>query len=135
MLARRLIHVLEIPMRNRYFSSLARFSFAIKTAAYFSILTGTTASFGHVVLAEQAAVANTSYRATLRVGHGCEGSPVTAVRVTIPDGFQGAKPMPHGGWVLTTLVGKFDEPYDNHGKSITTALLEIIDSSATGHAH
>jgi uncharacterized protein YcnI len=76
-------------------------------------------------LADQAALANTSYRATLRVGHGCEGSPVTAIRVTIPDGFQGAKPMPHPGWVLTTKVGKLDKPYDDHGKQITEGLLEV----------
>lgn len=107
-------------MRN-----ICTFASAIKYAAYFSILTGTSASFGHVVLADQAALANTSYRATLRVGHGCEGSPITAVRVIIPEGFRGAKPMPHAGWVLSTKVGKLSKPYDDHGKTITEGLQEV----------
>ncbi len=84
-----------------------------------------SASFSHVVLADQAALAGTSYRATLRVGHGCEGSPVTALRVTIPAGFVGAKPMPKAGWVLSTRVGKLDQPYDDHGKQVTEGLLEV----------
>jgi len=84
-----------------------------------------SSSFSHVVLADQAALANTSYRATLRVGHGCDGSPVTALRVIIPAGFTGAKPMPKAGWVLSTKVGKLDKPFDDHGKLVTEGLLEV----------
>ena len=97
----------------------------IKIVASYALLTWATASFSHVVLQDQAALANTSYRATLRVGHGCDGSPVTALRVTIPAGFKGAKPMPKAGWVLSTKVGKLDQPFDDHGKQITEGLLEV----------
>ncbi|MBK6387090.1 MAG: DUF1775 domain-containing protein [Rhodoferax sp.] len=55
-----------------------------------------SSSFSHVVLADQAALAGTSYRATLRVGHGCDGSPVTAVRVTIPSRFSGRQTHAQG---------------------------------------
>ena len=63
-----------------------KFSIATKSVASYAMLMWATASFSHVVLQDQAALANTSYRATLRVGHGCDGSPVTALRVTIPAG-------------------------------------------------
>jgi uncharacterized protein YcnI len=52
----------------------------------------------HIVLDVQSAVAGSFYRGAFRVGHGCDGSPVTQVIVTIPEGVQGAKPMPKAGW-------------------------------------
>ncbi|MEI6733800.1 MAG: YcnI family protein [Comamonadaceae bacterium] len=93
-------------------------------AACALLLSGTTA-LAHVVLGEPAALANTSYRATLRVGHGCDGSPVTALRVTIPDGFSGAKPMPKAGWILSIKLAKLAKPYSSHGKTITEDVAEI----------
>jgi len=54
------------------------------------------------MLQDPAAAAGAGYRATLRVGHGCEGAPTTEIRVTIPAGFNGAQPMPKPGWTLST---------------------------------
>ena len=65
-----------------------------------------TASWAHITLADQAALAGTGYRATLRVGHGCDGSPTTAVRVSVPAGLRGAKPMPKPGRSEERRVGK-----------------------------
>jgi periplasmic copper chaperone A len=104
------------PMKN---------SFAIKILALCSALTWAGASFGHIVLADQAALAGTSYRATLRVGHGCEGAPINAIRVTIPAGLQGAKPMPKPGWTLTIKTAKLAKPYTSHGKQISEDVSEI----------
>jgi len=84
-----------------------------------------SSSFSHAVLNDPAALAGTGYRAAVRIGHGCEGSPVTAVRVTIPEGFLGAKPMPKAGWVVATKVGKLAKPYDDHGKQVTEGVTEI----------
>ena len=81
--------------------------------------------FGHIVLSEPAALANTSYRATFRVGHGCDGSPTTAIRVQMPEGFQGAKPMPHAGWTLAVREEKLAKPYKNHGKDVTQDVVEV----------
>ena len=84
-----------------------------------------TASFAHVVLQDGAAAANTSYRATFRVGHGCDGQSTTAMRVTIPAGFNGAQPMPKAGWTLSTKIGPLAAPYESHGKKYTEGVLEI----------
>ena len=100
-------------------------SFAIKTAAACAAALCASSSFAHVSLADQAALASTYYRATLRIGHGCEGSPITALRVTVPAGFQDAKPMPKAGWLLAIKSGKLDKPYDDHGKQITEGVTEI----------
>ena len=88
-------------------------------------------ALSHVVLSDQAALAGTSYRATLRVGHGCEGSPTTAIKVIMPAGFRGAKPMPKAGWVLSVTLGKLDKPYDDHGKPVTEGVTAITWTAAS----
>ncbi len=96
-------------------------------AATFTIalLAAASSSFGHVVLAEPTAPTNASYRATFKVGHGCEGSPITAIKVTIPAGFRGAKPMPKAGWTLSVKVDKLAKPYSSYGKEVTQDVTEI----------
>lgn len=99
--------------------------FAIQFIAAFAVFTGATASFAHVTLLEGAAAAATGYRATLRVGHGCDGASTTGMRVTIPAGFNGAQPMPKPGWTVSTRVGMLAEPYESHGTKYTQGVLEI----------
>jgi periplasmic copper chaperone A len=99
--------------------------FAIKLLATCAVLTGASGTFAHVTLLEGAAAAGASYRATLRVGHGCEGRPTVGMRVTIPAGFNGAQPMPKPGWTLATKVGKLVQPYTSHGTTTTDGVLEI----------
>lgn len=89
------------------------------------MVAGASASFAHVVLQDGAAAAGASYRAVLRVGHGCDGSATTGMRVTIPAGFNGAQPMPKAGWTVVTKVGKLEQPYESHGKKFTDGVLEI----------
>ena len=103
--------------------SSVRFSGAVALAIY-GALVGASAS-AHVVLQDPAAAAAASYRATFRVGHGCDGSPTTGITVTIPDGFNGAQPMPKPGWTLYTQVGKLAVPYESHGTKYTEGVLEI----------
>ena len=81
----------------------------------------------HVTLETQQAVAGATYKAVLRVPHGCGGSATTAVRIRIPDGMTGVKPMPKPGWQLTTEVGKLAVPLDDgHGGQITEGVKEVI---------
>ncbi len=66
-----------------------------------ALLAGTSLpAAAHVTLEQPQAVAGSSTRAVLRVGHGCAGSPTTALTVRIPAGFGVAKPMPKPGWEL-----------------------------------
>ena len=72
----------------------AQVNFIFKTVAICAMQLVATAATAHVVLEEPKAVAGRSYKAVLRVGHGCEGSATTGIKVLIPADFQGAKPMP-----------------------------------------
>lgn len=79
----------------------------------------------HVVLDNQSAPVGSYYRGALRVGHGCDGSPVTRVVVTVPDGVQGAKPMPKAGWKIDIQRKTLAKPYSSHGRTVTEDVAEI----------
>lgn len=79
----------------------------------------------HVVLDRTEAVAGSYYKATLRVGHGCDGSATTLVRVFLPAGFQGARPMPKTGWTLDAPKVALAQPYESHGRRVTEGVQEI----------
>lgn len=84
----------------------------------------TLSALAHVTLETQQAVAGSGYKAVLRVPHGCDGSPTTAIRVLLPEGFRLAKPMPKAGWQLST-VRQAVTPFDNHGTLIREDVREI----------
>jgi len=79
----------------------------------------------HVTLEIKEAAPGTSYKAVLRVGHGCEGEPTTVMRVQIPDGVIAVKPMPKPGWELATVKDKYDQPYDYFGNELTEGVKQI----------
>ena len=79
----------------------------------------------HVVLSEPQAPAGAYFKASLRVGHGCSGSATTGITVTVPAGFQGAKPQPKAGWEVVTRKAKLAQPYTSHGKLITEDVVEL----------
>lgn len=105
--------------------------FTLKTLATGALTLSLGSAFAHVVLDEPVAQAGSSYKAVLRVGHGCAGSPTTAIRVLLPAGFRGAKPMPKAGWALSTRVEKLAKPYTSHGKQITEDVIEISWSATS----
>ena len=84
------------------------------------------AAVAHITLEQQEAAAGSTYKAVLRVGHGCEGSPTTAIRVRIPDGVIAVKPMPKPGWQLETKRGSYAEPVEYYDDMLTEGVREII---------
>lgn len=108
-----------------------KYSFAIRLIAVCEIVTGASSAFSHVVLQDGAAAAGDSYRATFRVGHGCDGAATTGLAVSIPDGFAGAQPMPKPGWTVRTVTGKLAQPYTSHGKTFTEGVVEISWTATT----
>lgn len=102
----------------------------LKITAILLAFTGAPVAFGHVTLENQTAAVGSGYKAVLKVGHGCDGAATRTIRVTIPPGFKGAKPMPKSGWVLTTRNEKLAVPYTSHGKTITQDVAEITWTAA-----
>jgi uncharacterized protein YcnI len=86
---------------------------------------GASIAFAHITLENQQAAVGASYKAVLRVPHGCEGSATVAVRVRIPDGFLEVKPMPKPGWKLDVVHGKYQKPMSVRGTSVTEGVTEV----------
>ncbi|MGR7922616.1 YcnI family copper-binding membrane protein [Zobellella denitrificans] len=84
------------------------------------------AASAHVTLEQPTAQPGASYKAVLRIPHGCEGEATHTLRVRIPEGFYDVKPMPKAGWMLETLTGDYARAYDNHGTAVTRGVTEII---------
>jgi periplasmic copper chaperone A len=104
---------------------------AIQFVAACALSMAATASFSHITLQDSAAAAGSGYRAVLRVGHGCEGSPTTGITVTIPAGFNGAQPLVKPGWTAATRTGPLAVPYEMHGTKFTEGVLEISWTAKT----
>jgi uncharacterized protein YcnI len=83
------------------------------------------AAQAHVTLETREAPAASTYKAVLRVGHGCDGSPTVAIRVRIPDGVIAVKPMPKPGWELTTKTEPYPEPVHYYEDVLTEGVREI----------
>lgn len=80
----------------------------------------------HVSLENRQASVGSYYKAVFAVPHGCSGSVTTKVRVQIPEGVIGIKPMPKPGWNLETIKGKYAAQYELHGAKLTEGVKEVV---------
>ena len=80
----------------------------------------------HITLEQPKAPAGGTVKAVLRVGHGCDGSATHTLRVSIPAGFRGAKPMPKAGWSLDIRKATLAQPYDSHGRQVVDDVVEVV---------
>jgi uncharacterized protein YcnI len=79
----------------------------------------------HVTIETQETAAGATFKAVLRVPHGCAGEATTGIRVRMPEGFNNVKPMPKPGWELQTLSGDYAKAYVSHGAEVTKGVVEI----------
>jgi uncharacterized protein YcnI len=79
----------------------------------------------HVTLEQGEAATGSAYKAVMRIGHGCDGSPTREVSVLIPQGLRGAKPQPKLGWTLQVTKAPLKAPYESHGKPVLEDTVEV----------
>lgn len=84
-----------------------------------------TAAQAHITLETAEAPVGSTYKAVLRVPHGCGGQDTVKVTVKIPEGLVAVKPMPKAGWQLDTVSGPYAKPHDNYGSALTEGVTEI----------
>ncbi len=107
-----------------------KFERALRAAIFAASLLPCAAS-AHATLEKTEAAPGAFYKAVMRIPHGCSGSATVRVRVRIPDGFVGVKPMPKPGWILETTKGKYDQTYELYHAKLTEGVKEI--SWGAGH--
>jgi periplasmic copper chaperone A len=100
-------------------------AYTVAFGAALLCLGGSSAAFAHATLETKEAPANSFYKAVIRVGHGCEGTATTSIRVQIPEGVIAVKPMPKPGWELTTKEGQYAQAYDYYGEKLTKGVTEV----------
>jgi len=82
-------------------------------------------SMAHVTLDQANASAGSYHKLTFKVGHGCDGSSTKTLIVSLPEGVEGAKPMPKPGWKLYTASVPLAVPYISHGKTVSQEVRVI----------
>jgi uncharacterized protein YcnI/copper(I)-binding protein len=101
--------------------------FALRAAvAAAAIVSLATPALAHATFEVPEAIPGASYKAVLRIPHGCGTEATHTVRVQIPEGFFNVKPMPKAGWTLETVTGPYENSYDNHGTAMTEGVKEIV---------
>jgi uncharacterized protein YcnI len=80
----------------------------------------------HILLENRQATVGTYYKAVFAVPHGCAGSATVKVRVHIPEGVIGVKPMPKPGWSVEAIKGKYAADYDYHGTKLSEGVKEVV---------
>jgi uncharacterized protein YcnI len=80
----------------------------------------------HVTLEKRQAAVGSYYKAVFAVPHGCAGSATVKLRVQIPEGVIGVKPMPKPGWTVETVKGKYATEYQHHGSKFSEGVKEVI---------
>jgi uncharacterized protein YcnI len=91
-----------------------------------TMVAAATPALAHVTLEAQEARVGASFKAVVRVPHGCAGSATTAIRVKIPDGVIAVKPMPKPGWTLETKTGPYGKTYNHfHNAKLSEGVTEV----------
>lgn len=92
-------------------------------ASVFMALAGKAAA--HIVLADPEAKAGSYYAGFFRLGHGCDGSPTTGLRVEIPAGIVMARPQPKPGWTVAVEHEPLAAPLQSEYGEITERVKSI----------
>jgi uncharacterized protein YcnI len=76
------------------------------------------------------------YKGVVSIPHGCGGSATVKVRVQIPEGVIGVKPMPKAGWAVSTVRGPYERTYPYyHGQTLAEGVKEIVWSGKLADEH
>ncbi len=91
-----------------------------------SFLAAPTAAFSHATLEVQEAAVGSTYKAIVRIGHGCGSEATLKVRVQVPEGYFSVKPQPKAGWTLETVKGKYEKTYSRFGHDYKEGVKEVV---------
>ena len=108
------------------------FSGALAAAAFLAV---STPALAHVSFDNARTTANATYKAVLRIPHGCDGQPTLKVQVRIPEGVIAVKPMPKAGWTLETVKGPYVKAYDLSGKPVAEGVTGITWAGSLDDGH
>lgn len=84
------------------------------------------AALAHATLETDEAPQSSTYKAVVRIGHGCDAEATLKVRVQIPEGVIAVKPMPKAGWTLEIVKGTYAKEYDYYSTKLAEGVTELV---------
>ncbi len=87
------------------------------------VLAAPLAASAHVHVSPGESAAGSTTRLAFSFSHGCEDSPTTAVKITIPQGIDGVKPVLDGAWTISR-----DLNADGIASSVTFTAVKPVES-------
>ena len=103
----------------------------IQFAAAAALTAASLGTAGAHASLEKAEAAPGSYKAVVRIGHGCDGQPTRSVRVEVPEGYIDVHPQPKAGWSLAIERGDYAHAYTLHGREIAAGATAVTWSGGT----
>jgi uncharacterized protein YcnI len=95
-------------------------------AICFAVALAPTAVIAHPSVQPREAKIGAAYRVVIAIPHGCDGSATVRLRVVIPEGVIGVKPMARPGWTISTVRGAYARSYPHyHGQTLTEGVKEV----------
>jgi uncharacterized protein YcnI len=90
----------------------------------------------HVTIENREAAVGGPFKVVFRVPHGCGTSPTTKLRVRIPQGVIGVKPMPKSGWQLDVVNAAYGKSYRMfHDPNVSEGAQEVAWSGRLPNEH
>ncbi|WP_284178158.1 DUF1775 domain-containing protein [Rhabdaerophilum sp. SD176] len=99
---------------------------ALLALASFPLLLSAQPGLSHATFENGQAAQNSTYKAVIRIPHGCDGQATQTVRVAIPEGVIAVKPMPKAGWTVQTTKTTYAKPYSLYGREVKEGVSEIV---------
>ncbi|MDQ4055172.1 MAG: YcnI family protein [Actinomycetota bacterium] len=104
----------------------ARLGAATSAALLLTAVAAAPAS-AHVTITPSDTTAGAYTVLTVSVGHGCEGSPTTALDIQIPEQILSVTPTVLPGWEVEKKMVQLDQPVDDaHGTTVTERVGQVV---------
>ena len=105
------------------------FSFRAFACAALGVIASAVSASSHPTLTQKSAPADSYFRASFSVPHGCDGAATTKVSIWLPESIVQARPMLKPGWTIEIQRVKLDKEIEGpHGHKITHRVAKVIFS-------
>jgi uncharacterized protein YcnI len=108
------------------------FSFRALACAALGLIASVGAASSHPTLTQRTAQADSYFRASISVPHGCDGAATTKISIWLPESVVQARPMVKPGWTIEIVRVKLEKEFEGpHGHKITHRVAKVIYSGGT----
>lgn len=96
------------------------------------VATAAAPASAHVTVTPDTTAAGSYAVLTFSVGHGCEGSPTTALEIAMPEQVLQVTPTRNPLWTVEKVSERLDEPAtDAHGNEVTERVAQVVYTART----